>query len=61
VRQRSKLRQSLARLCNILFPELESAVSTLHLNCIYAMLLKYPSAKDKEIRNLARKSVGVYT
>ena len=86
VRQRAKLKQSLARLCNILFPELESAVSTLHLNCIYAMLLKYPSAKDiaksrfdtfanliesasngrldklkaKEIRNLARKSVGVY-
>ena len=46
VRQRAKLKQSLARLCNILFPELESAVSTLHLNCIYAMLLKYPSAKD---------------
>ena len=69
-----------------IFSELESAVSTLHLNCIYAMLLKYPSAKDiaksrfntfanliesaskgrldklkaKEIRNLARKSVGVY-
>ena len=86
VRQRAKLKQSLVRLCNILFPELESAVSTLHLNCIYSMLLKYPSAKDiaksrfdtfanliesssngrldkmkaKEIRNLARKSVGVY-
>ena len=86
VRQRAKLKQSLSRLCNILFPELESAVSTLHLNCIYSMLLKYPSAKDiaksrfdifanliesssngrldkikaKEIRNLARKSVGVY-
>ena len=87
VRQRAKLKQSLARLLNILFPELEGAVSTLHLNCIYSMLLKYPSAKDiaksrfdifanliesssngrfdkskaKEIRNLARKSVGVYT
>ena len=86
VKQRSKLKQSLARLVNILFPELESAVSTLHLNSIYSMLLKYPSAKDiakstfskfanllevsskgridrekaKEIRNLARKSVGVY-
>lgn len=86
VRQRAKLKQSLARLINILFPELESVVSTLHLNCIYAMFLKYPSAKDiaksrfdkfanliestskgqfdkmkaKEIRNLARKSVGVY-
>ncbi len=84
--QRSKLKQSLSRLVTILFPELESVVSTLHSNSIYAMLLKYPSAKDvaksqfhslvnllestsrgkigsdkaKEIRNLARKSVGVY-
>ena len=74
------------RLVTILFPELESAVSTIHLNSIYAMFLKYPSAKDvakaqfhslvnllvstshgrigidkaKEIRSLARKSVGVY-
>jgi len=36
--QRAKLKQSLSRLVNILFPEL------LHLNCIYSMLLK--SAKD---------------
>lgn len=86
VSQRSKLKQSLSRLVTILFPELESVVSTLHSNSIYAMLLKYPSAKDvaksqfhslvnllesssngridkekaKEIRNLARKSVGIY-
>lgn len=86
VGQRSKLKQSLSRLVTILFPELESVVSSLHSNSIYAMLLKYPSAKDvaksqfhsllnllqsssrgkigsdkaKEIRNLARKSVGVY-
>lgn len=86
VNQCSKLKQSLSRLVTILFPELESAVSTVHLNSIYAMLLKYPSAKDvaksqfhslvnllestskgridkdkaKEIRNLARKSVGFY-
>ena len=86
VGQCAKLKQSLSRLVTILFPELESAVSTIHLNSIYAMLLKYPSAKDvsksqfhslvnllestsrgrigtdkaKEIRSLARKSVGVY-
>lgn len=86
VGQRSFLKQSLSRLVTILFPELESIVSSLHSNSIYAMLLKYPSAKDvaksqfhslvnllqsssrgkigsdkaKEIRNLARKSVGVY-
>ena len=46
VGQRSKLKQSLSPLATILFPELESAVSNLHLNSIYAMLLKYPSAKD---------------
>ena len=86
VKQRAKLKLSLARLVNILFPELESAVSTLHLNCIYSILLKYSSAKDieksrfdnfanlveltskgqfdkikaKEIRNFARKPVGVH-
>ena len=86
VNQRSKLKQSLCRLITILFPELESALSTLHSDSIYAMLLKYPSAKDvaksqlhslvnllestsrgkigsdkaKEIRSLAKKSVGVY-
>lgn len=86
VRQRAKLKQSLSRLVNILFPELESVVSTLHLNCVYSILSKYPSAKDiaksqfdsffnlvvsssngrfdrdkaKEIRTLARKSVGIY-
>ena len=46
VNQRSKLKQSLSRLVTILFPELESVVSALHSNSIYAMLLKYPSAKD---------------
>ena len=86
VGQCAKLKQSLSRLVTILFPELESVVSTLHSNSIYAMLLKYPSTKDvvksqfhsllnllestsrgkidkdeaKEIRNLARKPVGVY-
>ena len=46
VKQRSKLKQSLSRLVTILFPELESAVSSLHSSSVYAMMLKYPSAKD---------------
>ena len=46
ISQRSKLKQSLSSLVTILFPELESFVSTVHSNSIYAMLLKYPSAKD---------------
>ena len=86
VNQRSKLKQSLSRLITLLFPELESVVSSLHSSSIYAMLLKYPSAKDvaksqlhslinllestsrgrigadkaKNIRSLAKKSVGIY-
>lgn len=46
VKQRAKLKPSLSRLVTILFPELESSVSTLHIPLIYALLLKYPSAKD---------------
>lgn len=46
VNQRSKLKQSLSRLITLLFPELESVVSSLHSSSVYAMLLKYPSAKD---------------
>ena len=46
VNQRSKLKQSLSRLITLLFPELESVVSSLHSSSIYVMLMKYPSAKD---------------
>ena len=46
VNQRSKLKQSLSRLITLLFPELESVVSSLHSSSVYAMLMKYPSAKD---------------
>ena len=44
VAQRAKLKQSVARLVNILFPELESLVSDLHLKAVYALLSEYPSA-----------------
>ena len=44
VAQRAKLKQSVARLVNILFPELESLVSGLHLKAVYALLSEYPSA-----------------
>ena len=37
VKQRAKLKQSLSRLVTILFPELESIVSTLHIPSIYAL------------------------
>ena len=45
VRERAKLKQSVARLVNILFPELEKLVPTLHMASIYAMLSEFPSAR----------------
>ena len=44
VAQLSKLKQSLLRLLTILFPELESAISSLHSDS--ALLLKYPGDTD---------------
>lgn len=44
VRERAKLKQSVARLINILFPELEKLFSTLHLACVYTMLIELPGA-----------------
>ncbi len=44
VHERSKLKSSLSRLVNILFPELEKLVPTLHLNTIYALLEELPGA-----------------
>ena len=46
VREVSKLKQSVSRLVNILFPELESLVSSLHLTSIYAILSEFPGAKQ---------------
>lgn len=44
VHERSKLKSSLARLVNILFPELESLVPSLHLSSVYALLEEFPGA-----------------
>lgn len=45
VSERAKLKQSVSRLVNILFPELEKLVPTLHMKSVYAMLSVFPSAK----------------
>lgn len=42
VHERAKLRSSLARLVNILFPELEKLVPTLHMASVYALLEEFP-------------------
>ena len=46
VRERAKLKQSVSRLVNILFPELETLVPTLHMASVYTMLSEFPGAKQ---------------
>ena len=46
VSERAKLKQSVSRLVNILFPELERLVPTLHMVSVYAMLSEFPGAKQ---------------
>ena len=44
VRERGNLKQAVARLVNILFPELENLFSTLHIESVYAVLREFPGA-----------------
>jgi len=44
VKERAKLKSSISRLVNILFPELEKLVPTLHLVSVYTLLREYPGA-----------------
>lgn len=44
VEERAKLKTSFSRLAQILFPELEKLVSTLHMTSIYQLLEEFPSA-----------------
>ena len=46
VQERSKLKQSVSRLVNILFPELETLVPSLHLTSVYTILSEFPGAKQ---------------
>ena len=46
VSERAKLKQSVSRLVNILFPELEALVPTLHMASVYAVLSEFPGAKQ---------------
>ena len=52
ISQRAKLKQSISRLVNILFPELETLVSTLHGKAVYALLTEFPSAQNIASANL---------
>ena len=52
VSDRSKLKQSVSRLVNILFPELEKLVSTLHAKAVYELLSEFPGAHQVASANL---------
>lgn len=54
IRERSNLKQQLARLVNILFPELEKLVSSLHLSVVYALLEECPGASFVAKAHLTR-------
>lgn len=54
VRERSNLKQQLARLVNILFPELEKLVSSLHLSTVYSLLEELPGASFVAKAHLTR-------
>lgn len=54
VRDRAKLKQSIARLVNILFPELEKLVPSLHMASVYTLLSELPGAHQVANCNLTR-------
>jgi transposase len=54
VKERGQLKQSVARLVCILFPELEKLVPTLHLASVYALLEEFPGAKQVANAHLTR-------
>ncbi|MDR7811499.1 IS110 family transposase [Lacrimispora sp.] len=54
VKERAKLKSSIARLINILFPELEKMVPTLHMASVYALLSEFPCASAIASAHLTR-------
>lgn len=54
VSERAKLKTSISRLVNILFPELEKLVPTLHMKSVYALLSEFPSAHHIAKAHLTR-------
>lgn len=54
VEERAKLKTSLSRLAQILFPELEKLVPTLHMTSIYQLMEEFPSASAIASAHLTR-------
>ena len=56
VQERAKLKVSIARLVNILFPELEDIFSSIHLATVYALLQEFPGASHIASAHLTKLS-----
>ncbi len=56
VKERAKLKTSISRLVNILFPELEKLVPSLHLSSVYALLSEFPGAAQIAASHLTKLS-----
>ena len=54
VKERAKLKSSVSRLVTILFPELETLVSQLHMASVYALLSEFPGASHVASAHLTR-------
>ena len=54
VKERAKLKTSVSRLVNILFPELETLVPQLHMASIYALLSEFPGSSYIASAHLTR-------
>lgn len=54
VKERAKLKSSIARLVCILFPELETLVSSLHIASVYSLLEEFPGANQVAAAHLTR-------
>ncbi len=61
VKERAKLKSSIARLVCILFPELEKLVPSLHIASVYALLEEFPGAKQIAAAHLTRLKVLLET
>lgn len=61
MKERGRLKQSIARLVCILFPELEKLVPTLHMVSVYALLDEFPGAKQIANANLTHLKSALYS
>ena len=61
VKERAKLKQSVSRLVNILFPELEKLVPTLHITSVYTLLSEFPGAHHIADAHLTRLKNLLYS